>query len=175
MKRSKVHNRWNESTACVRWGLLGPFQEESEGHRDQISLFYCLGNVVLSWEVLLHFHKKKSLVPLKMIWHSFHNQLHLDFKMQLKCNYNVNRVSLKMFPKSLWLIQNGKRDQIVASLISHSRPHPTPWVYKWFIMWLVIITVDHPTDNVGLLSVIISMVDLNHNTVNEMYCVAIRY
>ena len=25
-----------------------------------------------------------------MKWHSFHNQLHLDFKTQLKCNYNVN-------------------------------------------------------------------------------------
>lgn len=138
-------------------------------------LFHCLGNVVLSWGVLLHFRKKKSLVPLKMIWHSFHNQLHLDFEMQLKCNYNVNRVSLKMFPKSLWLTQNGKWDQILASLISPSRPHPTRWVHKRFIMWLVIITGDHPADNTGLLSVIISMLDLNHDTLNEMDWVAISY
>ena len=110
-----------------------------------------------------------------MMWHSFHNQLHLDFKMQLKCNYNVNWVSVKMLPKSLWLTQNGKWYQIVASLISQSRPHPAQWIHTWLIMGLVIITGEHPTDNVGLLSVTISMVDMNHSTVNEMDSVAISY
>lgn len=110
-----------------------------------------------------------------MKWHSFHNQLHLDFKMQLKCNYNVNWVSVKMLPKSLWLIQNGKWYQTVASLISQGRPHPAQWIRTWFITGLVIIIGEHPTDNVGLLSVIISMVDMNHNTVNEMDSVAISY
>lgn len=80
-----------------------------------------------------------------------------------------------MLPKSLWLIQNGKWYQIVASLISHNHPHPTQWVHKRFITQLVIITKEHPTDNAGLLSVIISMVYLNHNTDNEVDCVAISY
>lgn len=109
-----------------------------------------------------------------MMWHSFHNQLHLDFKMQLKCNSNVNWVTLKLFPKISLTHPKWEVIPNLASLISHSHPLPAHWVHVWFIMWLVIILEKQATDKTALL-VTISMVDQNHNTVKEMDCVTISY